>query len=515
MEGTPVTIDDRARLQHAVRSGAELSAVDLSSPTIPSEMLRSVLVEEAVIHEGRHLDPRGLRLSGVTLDGDLDLSNIKHLPALVFGDVTITGHLDLSYSRINGGLNLEGGAVRAQLDGSGLQVTQHIYIYNVDFGYSAADGAAFMGNILLNKATVGDYLQLYVAVDNITVSDAKVGGGNSEVDGDAVAIGLPISTFSSVDLNRTSFQSSVHLEGTFLHGIALRGVNVRGELDLGSAKVTGCLRRGRLTDEALFVDAYEIVAETLILPGKTPAPAGVDLTDAGVDLTDAEIGRLVVHVGGDDNRPVSPRIDATSGWTLGSLEMIHIDRRPEPAPVPHISSDEAAALVEWLPNGKGDAFPVMAWRGLATALDDEGREAEARWLRIEADDRHKRSTAKSIWAKVGRVITKSTIGHGYSPFRALAWLAGLWAVATLMAMVAWRTSENAFVNNSGVDEPPGLWEFLYALDIAVSPVGSFQADIWMPTWWWLALAFWILKAASYALFGLFIAGITGRAMKTS
>ena len=61
--------------------------------------------------------------------------------------------------------------------------------------------------------------------------------------------------------------------------------------------------------------------------------------------------------------------------------------------------------------------------------------------------------------------------------------------------------ENAFVSNSGVDEPPGLWEFLYALDITVSPIGSYQADIWMPTWWWLALASSIL-AIFTIMFGL-------------
>ncbi len=501
-------IDDRAQLQRALRTGAVLSAADLSSPSIPSEMVRSVLVEEAVLHEGRHIDPRGLQLTGVILEGDLCLANIKHLPALAFGDVTITGHLDLSHSAINGGLNIEGGSVRAQLDGSGLHVKRHVYVYDVDFSYTTDAGRGFKGEILLSGATVGEFLQLYVDVDNVTLSDAKVGGGNSEVDGEAVSIGLPESEFSSVDLNGTSFQSSVCLQGTFRHGITLRGASVRGTLDLGSATLTSWIRRGRLTDEGLFVDAHEAVAETFILPRDTP-------DSAGVDLTDAEIGQLIVHVTGEDNCPVGPRIDATSGWTLGSLAMIDIDRRPEAVPIPNIASDEAAALVAWLPNGGGKAFPVMAWRALAAALADEGREGEARWLRIEAADRHKRSTADSVWAMVGRSITKSTIGHGYSPFRALAWLAGLWAVATSLAVVAWRSSEDAFVNNSGVDEPPGLWEYLYALDITVSPVGSFQADIWMPSWWWLALAFWVLKAASYALFGLFIAGISGRAMKTS
>lgn len=503
-----MTVDNHARLKNAVRTGTGLSGADLSSPTVASELVRSVLIEEAVINEGRHLDPRGLRLTDMTLEGDLDLSNIKNLPELVFGGVTIEGSLDLSHSCINGGLNIEGGAVRAQLDGSGLQVTKHVYLCDVDFSYTVKNGPTYKGEVILSRAIVGDYLQMYIDVDNITLSDAKVGGGNSEADGEAVAIGLAESTFSSVDLNRTLFTSSVCLEGTFRHGISLRAANILGELNLGSAVVTGCVRRGKLTDASLFVDAREVVAETLILPVKAR-------DSASMDLTEADIGRLVVQVSGQDNSPDSPRIDATSGWTLGSLEMINVDRRPEPARIPQISSDQAAALVAWLPNGGGGAFPVMAWRALATTLDGEGREAEARWLRIESADRHKRSTAKSIWAKTGRTITKSTIGHGYSPFRALAWLAGLWVVATLLATVAWRTSGNAFVNNSEVDNPPGLWEYLYGLDITVSPVSSFQADIWMPTWWWLALAFWILKAASYALFGLFIAGVTGRAVKTS
>ncbi|PKH40160.1 hypothetical protein SAMN05192575_11324 [Nocardioides alpinus] len=500
-------IDDRARLQHALRTGAEVIAADLSSDSIPSELVRSVLVEEAVVHEGKYLDPRGLRLTGVTLEGNLDLANMHHLPEMVLGNVTISGHLDLSNSTINGGLNIEGGAVRAQLVGTGLRVRRHVYICAVDFGYSTDEGRTFKGMILLSRATVGEYLQLLVDVDDVILSDARVGGGNSEVDGDAVIIGLADSEFGAVDLNRASFESSVRLEGSFSHGIAIRGVNVRGELDLASAQVTSWIRRGRLTDEALFVDAREAVADTFVLPRESP--------DSGVDLTDAKVGQLVVHVAGNDNRPVSPRIDATNGWTLESLEMINLDKRPEPSPIPRISSDEAAGLVAWLPNGGGDAFPLMAWRALASALDGEGREDEGRWLRIEAVDRHKRSTAKSVWSRAGRIITKSTIGHGYSPFRALGWLAGLWAVATALAMIAWRSSKDAFANSTDVVDPPGLWEYLYALDITISPVGSFQSEIWMPTWWWLALAFWVLKAASYALFGLFIAGITGRAMKAS
>lgn len=500
--------DDRTEVQRALHTGEELTANQLSSTSIPSEVVRSVLVEEAVTHEGRRIDPRGLRLSGVTLEGDLELANIKSLPGLALSDVTITGSLDLSHSVINGGLNIEGGAVRAQLDASGLRVRRHVYLYDVDFGYTARSGTSYKGAVILSGSTVGDYLQLYVDVDDIVLSDANIGGGNGETDGDAVTIGTPTSAFSSVDLNHSTFHSSVRLEGTFHHGIALRGVSVRGTLDLGEAVVPGWLRRGRLTDQSLFVDARETVIETLVLPREAPEPAGIDLSDG-------DIGRLIVHVSGDDNVPLGPRLDATNGWTLGSLEMIDIDRRPEPVPIPRISSDQAAALVAWLPDGGGDSFPLVAWRALATSLDGAGREDEARWLRIESADRHKRSTARSIWSRAGRVITRSTIGHGYSPFRALAWLAGLWVVATALATVAWRSNEDAFANSSGVEGAPGLWEYLYALDITVSPVGSFQADIWMPTWWWLALSFWILKAASYALFGLFIAGITGRAMKSA
>ncbi|MAS53737.1 MAG: hypothetical protein OSB43_00720 [Nocardioides sp.] len=498
--------DPRAQLQRAVRTGVGLDVADLGSPTIPSELVRSVLIEESVLHGGKHLDPRGLRLTGVTLEGDLDLASISGLPSLVLGGVTIQGSLDLSYSTISGALNIEGGAVRAQLDGSGLTVTRHVYICDVDFGHQA--GTRHAGEILLNKATIGDYLQLYVDVADVVLSDATVGGGNGEFDGEAVSIGLPGSHFSSVDLNRSSFDSSVALTGSFDRGITMRGVRVLGTLDLGSAIVTGSLARGRLTDETLFVDAIEAVAETIVLPEEAPEGAGIDLTDAA-------FGRVVVHVVGPENRPVGGRVDATAAWTLGSLEMINRDERPEATPVPTMSSNEAAALIAWLPTGQGRGFPVMAWRALAVALDGEGRESEARWLRIEAADRYKRATAGSPWARAGRAITKTTIGHGYSPFRALAWLGGLWVVATALAVVSWRVGDDAFINSSGVANPPGLWEYLYALDITVSPVGSFQSDIWMPTWWWLALAFWCLKAASYALFGLFIAGLTGRAMKAS
>lgn len=455
------------------------------------------------------MDPRGLTLMGVELEGDLVLSDMKRLPSLVLADVAITGRLDLSHSRIRGGLNIEGGAVRAQLDAAGLTVDRHVYVYDVDFSFATSEGAQFRGEIIMNGATVGDYLQLYVSVDNVSLADARVGGGNGETDGEAVTIGLPGSTFQSIDLNRARFRSSVHLVGEFRRGLALRALSVRGTLDLASAEVLGPISRGRLTDDNLYIDAAGIAAETLLLPHT----AG---SGAQADLTDCKIGQLVVPVEREGRTLVGARVDHTVSWTLGTMSLQELDARPEPMSLPSIMKNDGEALLDWLPQGgPQQAFPLSAWRAVADTLESEGREEEARWLRIEAEDRHKRSRSHAVYSRLGRIITKSTIGHGYSPFRALGWVGLLWLTSTILAVAAWRTSDSAFVNSSGVLEPPGLWEFLYALDVTVSPVSSFQADIWMPSSWWLALAFWVLKAASYALFALFIAGITGRAMKSN
>jgi hypothetical protein len=273
-------------------------------------------------------------------------------------------------------------------------------------------------------------------------------------------------------------------------------------------RLTGARCAGDVELDGAIKDLIE--AQRLSVDGTMGLPPA-ETAPKGIDLSGARVGTLRLPSSLDGSRVLATRADATRSWTIDTVNF-HVSGAPGFA-VPEGKGFDA--LVEWLPRfakapvqrarntSRSAPFFVKPWLAVATALDGEGRNSEARKLRIQGVDRQK-GTNRSPLATLGRLVTKWTIGHGYASYRAV-WLLLLTYVITLGVVAV---ASSTFEPKTG-DNPPGLWSPLYALDVVFSAVGTGQSEAWGPESMWLATILWTLKLISWALVGLFVTGVTG------
>ncbi|WP_157519995.1 hypothetical protein [Nocardioides dokdonensis] len=304
-----------------------------------------------------------------------------------------------------------------------------------------------------------------------------------------------------------------------------RRVRLRGSLRLIGAQLQDLgLEPGVSGRTTVSLDLRDSNVRSLELPLRRH--------DGVANLDGAIIGTLHVATR-EGGEPASMRLDPTiNSWQVERLRNrpVFVGRGVPSAQlqVPPLRLGSAAGgggagLLGWMPQGTRTVFWQQPWHVLAASLDAEGREWEARGVRILAADKHKRAVAaghrlgsgrmsrlRATLSEAGRRITWATIGHGYSSFRAI-WLLLACLVAT-WAVTAAGQSAGAFEPTT--DEAPGLWWFLYGLDITLSPVGTGQYDAWQSSVFWLALSLWTLKLVSWTLFGLFLSGVSGRVTRS-
>lgn len=178
---------------------------------------------------------------------------------------------------------------------------------------------------------------------------------------------------------------------------------------------------------------------------------------------------------------------------------------------------------------------------VAESFELAGMESDGRHLKYAATDQLLSRRGNLFSRLIWRRVTKYTIGHGYYSQRAIAWLAALWVLSTVLiglnagaftptdreaAIPASGTSSTAFPPPHETGPGPGASDSeatsagdselevaittaasqpaplayptfippLYAIDIVLSPLGTGQSDAWR-----VSANMWLTSALTFML----------------
>jgi len=416
----------------------------------------------------------------------------------------------------------------------------------------APGGLAFGGSNM--TVQVGLFARGIHAIGEISVRYARVSGpltlrGSRLSNPGGLAVrGGGLNAEGGLFLSLTEIEGQVRLGGAIINrGLNLDGAYLRNPGDV-ALRAHGCTVDGGLTArQGLRVDGEVVLADATITgPARFEGatlnnPGGTALWAAGVsvgkilNLCDGftAYGRIVLtsaRVGSrlclDDAVLKAPgevalkcwRLDTpelalrTAGTVEGAVDLRHarvgvLRDRPEAWPA-RLRCDglsyevldpmlPAARRLDWLARDP-DGYLPNAYERLSAMYRDLGSEKDARDIAL-AGQRRRRATLPRL-ARIWGHLQDVTVGYGYRPLRAGAWLL---ALLTVGAVVFGGSEPPAFDPGAA----PPFNPVIYTLDLllpiidfgqerAFNPVGAQQ---------WLA---WGLIAAGWVLATTIAAGLT-------
>jgi hypothetical protein len=292
------------------------------------------------------------------------------------------------------------------------------------------------------------------------------------------------------------------------YGFAAAGSSAYGVVYLVGAHIDGhldCTGADLRNDSGPALNAYSLqVGQGMYLTRGFKASGGGE--GVAVDLTDARVGGAFLFAPpGVEHKVESQRL-AVDGLNY--------------AGVPRPISPEGWR--ELLRHGT-PRYAAQPYQQLAAGYRARGDERQAReTLMRQRDDQLARTDTRwpeRLWGR----ITKVTLGYGYQPWRALAFLAGVMAVSCVLA---WLLGAHGALTQTSNTATPGrsctvVQQISVGLDLNL-PVGTSVArancdltsDAGSVTAAWLSIAGWVLRVLAWAFAALFIAGFTGAVRKT-
>jgi len=481
---------------------------------------------------------------------------------------TTEGEIRLLGARIDGQLSLNEAELE-NADGNVLSLDQAdirngVFLQKAHAqGTIRAFGARIGGQLSLHEATLENPGEIVLLLNGAHISgDASLRKLNArgEIRMIAAEIGGQLSLYQATIANPGNVALCLdHLtikSGAFLERLTARGevralgAKVNNQLDLDNADLdnpegdalsldraivegTLFLRRAKARGTVRLVgmrigSQLSLLGTTLRRPGHTALtlagatighmlvdlPSGPEGTAGMINAQNLTVGWLDVLEGGHESRwdlrrttvdrfevrrPEAISLLAIEGWKVGSVHGALIER-----------SGAARRLLDTVPREKGSRhFAGGPWRELADAIERGGRPEIARGLRVSAARRSARAGNRATVPL--RLAYGALVGYGYRPWLTLGWLAGLYLATLLLLhfagpeLVATSPAAAATIA-AGAEFHP----YLYALDLSLPVATTGQSSLWTvigPTG--LLLAFGAIKACSWALIALLLAGITG------
>ncbi|MEV5000456.1 hypothetical protein [Nocardioides sp. LML1-1-1.1] len=477
---------ERQQLIDSLRSGEPLVVGDGTRPSperlvsdsagdfvVEAGLLRSVLLE-VIRGKVDDVDPRGLRVRGAAIVGNLDLGLMRIPHSLSLHSCLVDGTVTLTNAEVGGWLRMTGSRLaRADAKGwslraNGLEVDD---VMALDEGFETAGGAG-LGNahvrrhLSLRRARLGKSGTHW----SVLASRMQVGHG-FDADGlttagavllSASRIGTQLAlrgvrlngatdTGWSLVAQNLQVDSDVFLDGGFeaTGAITLHGARIAGQLGMVGARVHGRSDQGwsldgqdlRIGQGAFLRDGFEMAGPLNLdgaeiggqlsmraarLGGHTDqgwsvngrnlrvahdALLGPDLQLAGsLYLVGSRFHRLAVAAGATEPPPLAN----VAGWQLGDLI-----GRPRTDP---------GCAARWL-DSQTTAQP---WQELANLYDRIGQPSDARWIRYRSAVRSARHGSRS--SRVASWFSRWTTGHGYYPVRrTLTCLLAVFVIALLLS----------------------------------------------------------------------------------
>jgi hypothetical protein len=439
--------------------------------TVRAEVVRALLLG-GVSEDG---ETAALRLSGVRISGLLNLQyatidcairlwachfeqtpilygtkvrqlNLSEscLPALNAATIRVEGVLRLTDCRIPGEVRLGGAEISGALF--------------LDRAHRGEDGGGEDPVLQLNQATINDDLWApgLVAHGEVRLSGARVSG----------AVNLDDARLSAPD--GTALQAEAFTVGSNLSARRLRTngrVNLRGSKFPGQIDLTGAHLS---SPGGVALRASSCTIGELWLRDADPIDGLVNLRRSQLDL---------IHAA-PEVWPGPVRID---GLTYGSL-----------AP-----ALPAARRLELLERDE-DGYVPHAYEQLAAAYRRIGDDAGARTVQLAKQRRHRRTLSRH--ARIWGYVQDATVGYGFRPARAMAWL---------LALLLVGTAAYGLHHPQPVDpgRTPDFHSAIYTLDLLLPIIDFGQEKAFTPHggYQWLA---YLLIAAGWVLATTVVAGIT-------
>jgi hypothetical protein len=405
----------------------------------------------------------GLTARGLRVDGQLSLHGSQVDGTVALLGATINGELNLSQSRLLGRNGMAISAARLTVGGN-LRATDLEAEGTIELS-----GAHIAGNLDFSRAQVRDPGGQAVVAERIAVgeqlnfshfrSEGQVMLRGARIDGQIVFSGAHLANPGHYALHASALTvgDSLYLWDGFA---------AEGEIVLRRARINGGVNV--VTLGSLIMDAGTVSADMFLLQVGDPAASSVSLRQANVRQLR----------GSPDHWPCRVSLDGLSYETLD----------------PQLP---AAQRLEWLRRDGGGYVP-QPYEQLSAAYQRLGDDAGARQVQL-AKQRLRRGTLKPT-AKFWGYLQDWTVGYGYKPTRAVAWLVALLIVGTVVYSVSPPAPLKA-------GEAPHFNAFIYTLDLLLPIVGFGQRAAWNPAGaeQWLAYLF---IAAGWLLATSVAAGIT-------
>jgi len=524
-----------------------LTNATLTSQTGPALMAELVTVKGdaacdggGVFHAAGAGDTGAVCLVGANISGQLSLpaANLTSAtgPALVADAATVQGDvlLDAGFTATgagpHGAVRLRGATMNSRLTLDHATVTS-----NWPAGVPAANTSDYKGAVYLSGATVGHDFLLRNATLTASAGPA-LRADYLTVKGDAFRCEQSSDGFRATGAGEAG---TVLLAGATLNGqVWLRGATLSNE-----------------NGPALKADSVTILGDLYLDEEFTATGGGKEPTDGGTEglaavrLLDASIGKVLFCFGrAVSTKQKAPALDLRfakvgrlrlalgfASGTGGGVEPLKFDgltytALPElytgnpstdRAGVSQVSDTERAR--EWISLFRHRApYSAQAYQQLATAYQGQGDDDVARRLLIAQRDDALNRGGLTSFNKALQWFLKLLVSYGYRSIHALFWLAGLFAVTAIFAVVWFGPAKLIQPVPAAGATPPKQAQSCsftgqvgYAIDVAfplitVSNSTEQQCDVSIKKPNDAVVIFgWVVRVLSTALFAIYGAGLIG------
>ncbi|MFC7335460.1 hypothetical protein [Rhodocista pekingensis] len=395
---TDLPENDRALVEAAQRgkiwapAGFGRPNFDGEMPTVQADTIRALCLG---LWDDVRLDPRGVRIFGARIDGELDLSDgisvgpLKllgcHLQApLILKNATLPS-LYLSASRLDADFNAEGAHINGDLYCTGrFQTMSAINLI----------GARIGGDLDLSSACLDSDDRSSLVADRIVIKGNVFCAEDFNTKGTVRLLGAHIggdADFGDASLDGGG-KAAINADGMVIQGglFFREGTSINGDASLVSVSVQG------------------------LLDWRPASWTGI------LELSHARAGVWADTWSGQEwNCDGEPRIDLRDFRFDSFLAADYVKA-------------DAGSRLNWLKTALGDDFVPGPYENLARVLRAAGEDAGAKRVGLEkerARTRHAVKSAKGWLPRSARwfrgAFLDLTIGYGYEAWRGFAWLLAL------------------------------------------------------------------------------------------
>lgn len=394
---------------------------------------------------------------------------------------TAEGRVVLSGSRIGGRLSLDG----AKLNNPGgialnaERLIAEAYMTCQDKFTAIGEvhiAGAHIGTLALRSAQLTNPGGVALNADSLIVDQDMLCHGGFAADGEVRLNGARIGgrlTLTDASLVNPDGRALLADHLTVEHSLFCRtGFTSKGEIRLVSARIGGQLDLSGASLEnphgsALNLEAAQ-VNHLRLLPRQRP--------DGAVDFTNSRVSIF------QDDPETWPTLLYIRGFTYDILGNEQITTRHR---------------LEWLTRHKEGYVPQL-YDQLASTYKRAGDEQAARKVAIAKQRRRRHPFSPLSW------LWYITVGYGYRPWLAVAWVIALIALGTSVFSDAYPAHMMAISSH-----PPAFHAAAYALDLLLPVIGLGQKNAWQPRGSAYLYWSWGFTGAGWVLATAVLAGLTG------